>query len=183
VADAIAAWFAGCLIQFWNGVSFDIWLFGRKLLGIVLCMGPWVLTTELPDRTRGYVDQWVGIIVGLIVFQLAAAIELQLMLHSQSAMLMKVRGSIDSVSIDEAVGTLFHLATMMFMDALTMLALPMVCGIGSGAAAAHGYAMALIAAAPLRVAKAGVTSGARGARLLSGAAGRSSRNAIAMATP
>lgn len=51
-----------------------VWLLGVTLLAIALCFGPLVLVFELFERTRGYLMQWVGILVGLTAFGIGTSI-------------------------------------------------------------------------------------------------------------
>ena len=152
LSNAIGAWIATAGLQFVLGVMCAVWLLGRKLMAVVLCFGPWLICFELFDRTRGWVDQWLGKIVGLLVFQLASSVLLQLMLTGEMNLMQQFHNA-TSVGVDEAVGQLFHVVVMVAMDAITMLALPAVCAIGSGAAAGHGYIAGMAASAPMRGAR------------------------------
>ncbi len=50
------------------------WLLGVTLLAIALCFGPMVLVFELFERTRGYLVQWIGTLVGLTAFGIGTSI-------------------------------------------------------------------------------------------------------------
>lgn len=136
IGNSVALWLADIGMNIATAIMFGVWLLGRKLLAIVLCFGPWLLLFELFDRTRGFTEQWIGKIVGLLVFQLASAALLQIMLKGQSQVLQAIKAS-PGISLDAMIGKLMHLVGYMATDALTMIALPAICAIGSGAAAGH----------------------------------------------
>lgn len=143
VANTIALWIANGAADLMIAIMFGIWLLGRKLLAIVLCFGPWLLLFELFDMTRGFTAQWLGKIVGLLVFQLASATLMVIMLKGESTILQAIKAS-PSVDIDQTIGTLMHLVVFLATDALTMIALPAICAIGSGVAAGHAVASGVI---------------------------------------
>lgn len=143
IGNAIALWVADGAADLMIAIMFGIWLLGRKLLAIVLCFGPWLLVLELFDMTRGFTSQWIGKIVGLLVFQLASATLMVIMLKGESTILQAIKAS-PGADIDQTIGTLMHLIAFLATDALTMIALPTICAIGSGVAAGHAVASGAI---------------------------------------
>jgi type IV secretion system protein VirB6 len=140
IGNSVAAWFADIAINLLTSIMFGVWMLGRWLLAVGLCMGPWLLLFELFDRTRGWVSQWIGHLVGVLVFSLSSAVILQILLRGEMDLLRAVNNSASNV--DEIIGQLFHVAGFVGAGALTMLAAPVTFAIGSGSAAGHGVAMA-----------------------------------------
>lgn len=152
ISNSIAAWIADAGLQFVFLVIAAMWLLGRKLMALVLCFGPWLAWFELFDRTRGWVDQWLGKIVGLLVFQLAADSLMQISMQGEMQLLRTAQAQVTAAGSDEALGLLFHIFAWIGTDALAMLVLPTICAIGSGAAAGHAAAAMFAMGAPGRAA-------------------------------
>lgn len=135
--NSIATVASNVSLQFWIAVQAGVWMVSIRLLAIALCLGPWLLIFELFERTRGFFTSWIGIMAGLLCFQLASAIYMQIALRSQMALLRAVQAAGDA-GIDEMLARLLHIANAIFTDALTMLFLPAICAIAGGAAAHVG---------------------------------------------
>lgn len=144
VQNAAANVFANGAFQFWLSVQAAVWLTSIRLMAIALCIGPWLLLLEIFDGTRGAVRAWIGVLGGLLVFQLASGVFLQISLHSLMAQLRAIQaaGRMRGVTVDEMVANLLHIGSAVFVDAMTMLALPTVCAVfgGIGTHMAAGYA-------------------------------------------
>lgn len=122
--------------QFWLTIIAYVWLTSIRLMAVVLCIGPWLMLFELWDRTRGFFQSWLGVVVGLLTFQVAASTFLQISTQSQMQVLRTVHAANrGSNNIDVMLQNLQHVANAVFGDAMTMLALPAICG-GSAALAA-----------------------------------------------
>ena len=142
--NSIAAWanngWAHTLLSWTAGV----WICAASLLAISLCFGPLMLVFELFERTRGYLMQWVGTLVGLTAFGMGTSI----LLAIQMTQLGRVVRSLDRnlpTSSTEAVGAFGHVASGIALDLIALLALPAICAIGSGVAANHTAAATSIA--------------------------------------
>lgn len=140
LSNSMAIWVADIGIKIMIAVWAFVWSLGRFLLAVVLGFGPWILVFELFDRTRGFVDHWIGTLVGLVVYQLAGAITLQIVMTGAFALLTAIHVS-GTVNADEMVGMLVQVFYFFAMSALTMLALPFICSVGSGAAAGNAVVM------------------------------------------
>jgi len=141
LANSIAIWIADIGIKCMIAVWAFVWSLGRFLLAVVLGFGPWLLVFELFDRTRGFVDHWIGTLVGLVVYQLAGAITLQIVMTGAFSLLTSIHTAAVNVSVDDFVGMIVQVCYFFAMGALTMLALPFICSVGSGAAAGNAVAM------------------------------------------
>ena len=139
-----AAQFANGGIQFMLAGIVAIWLLGQSLLAIILCFGPLLLGFELFDRTRGWVDQWIGKLVGMTAFGIGTSILLSIQMTGLRTMLREVHGNLPE-SGAEAVSTLLRVGCNVLLDLFTMAALPLICGIGSGVAASLAAPSAMLA--------------------------------------
>jgi hypothetical protein len=113
-----------------------VWLASIRIMAIAIILGPWLLMFEFFDRTRGFFQNWIGIVVGVWTFQFAASVFLQISMHSEMETLRNIqRASAASNSVDMMLSNLGRAAMSIFGDALTMLVLPAVFGGVSGAGA------------------------------------------------
>ena len=121
-----------------------IWLLGQSLLAIILCFGPLLLGFELFDRTRGWVDQWIGKLVGMTAFGIGTSILLSIQMTGLRNMLRAVNDNLPTGG-PEAVAVLMRVGCNIVLDLFTMAALPLICGIGSGVAASLAAPSAMLA--------------------------------------
>ncbi len=121
-----------------------IWLLGQSLLAIILCFGPFLLVFELFDRTRGWVDQWIGKLVGMTCFGIGTSILLGIQMTGLLNMLRAVINNLPTGG-PEAVAVLMRVGCNIVLDAFTMVALPMICAYGSGVAASLAAPSAMLA--------------------------------------
>ncbi len=167
-----AASFANFAVQFLLGGIAGIWLLGQSLLAIILCFGPLLLGFELFDRTRGWLDQWIGKLVGITAFGIGTSILLAIEMTGELNMLKAVNANLPTGG-PEAVSALLRVGCNVLLDLFTMAALPAICAYGSGVAASLSAPSAM---ASLRAAGAA----ASGARAVAGssARGRAASNSI-----
>jgi len=172
-----SASFANFAVQFLLGGIAGVWLLGQSLLAIILCFGPLPLGFELFDRTRGWVDQWIGKLVGMTAFGIGTSILLAIEMTGEMTMLTAVHNNLPNSGPD-AVAALLRVGCNVLLDLFTMVALPTICAYGSGVAAALAApsAMASVrgAAAVASGARTVVTGSARNGSGL----GRSASNSI-----
>ncbi len=131
-------------IQFLLGCIAGIWLLGQSLLAIILCFGPLLLGFELFDRTRGWVDQWIGKLVGVTCFGIGTSILLGIQMTGLRKMLKLVIDNLPA-SGPEAVAVLMRVGCNIVLDLFTMVSLPAICAYGSGVAAALAAPSAMLA--------------------------------------
>lgn len=178
IGDIISIWIASACMHITFAIQSGIWLLGRKFFGIVLCFGPWLLPFELFERTRGWVDHWFGLLVGLTTFQLASSILMQFQLRGQMSIMQYYHANPGGAM--DVVNHLFEVLQYIVSDVVAMIALPAICGIGSGAAV-YAVTTALMMSAPGRAARAGASAGTSagraGRRMWNGY--RSGRNSVA----
>ena len=143
-----------------------VWMLGQSLLAIILCFGPLLLGFELFDRTRGWVDQWIGKLVGMTAFGIGTSILLSIQMQGLLALLKAVDTSVPANGA-QAVAVMMRVGGNVLMDLLTMGALPAICAYGSGVAAS----LAVPAVMPQRAAAAAAASAARAASRTAAARG------------
>ena len=143
--NMLNAWLGNGSAQFWLMVMAGTYMTGLKLTAIAICMGMWLIILELFERTRGFFMYWVGVMAGLLAYQLASSIYMQIALRSQQTLLRNTRAA-RGIGVDEMAVNLMHTGNAMFSDAMTMLALSTICALGGGAA---GHAIAARAATAL----------------------------------
>ena len=144
-----------------------IWLLGQTLLGIILCLGPPLLCLEIFERTRGFVDQWIGKIVGMAAFGFATSFVLAMQMNGMKTMFDAVKAQ-TAANATAAAGMFWHVIGAGVLDLLTMATIPAAVGFGSGAVAALAGPTAFMAMRSLTLASGGVSAAAnRTARVLS----------------
>ena len=158
LVNYLSAQLANGGIQFLLACIAAIWLLGQTLLAIILCFGPLLLCFELFDRTRGWVDQWIGKLVGMTCFGIGTSILLAIQMQGLLTLFQTVNSNIPT-SGAEAVSVLMRICGNVVMDLFTMGALPAVCAYGSGVAASVGAAAMM----PQRAATAAAATAARAA--------------------
>lgn len=121
-----------------------IWLCGQTLLAIIMCFGIFILLAELFERTRGWMDQYLGKIFGMLAFGLGTSILLAIEMTELFQQLKSVHDQFPGNTV-QAVHLLAHVCADAVLDLLAMVALPVACGFGSGVAASLALPSALLA--------------------------------------
>lgn len=172
--NCMSAWLADFAMQVLLACIVAVWLLGQTLLAIILCFGPLLLCFELFERTRGFVDQWIGKIVGMTAFGLATSVLMAIMMQGLTTLMQNADGSIAS-SGAQAVSVMLHVIIAITLDAFTMIALPSIVGFGSGVAGSLAAPSALAVGRALMGTNMGVAALEAGVRGASGGA----RNGLA----
>jgi len=172
--NCMSAWLADFAMQVLLACIVAVWLLGQTLLAIIICFGPLLLCFELFDRTRGFVDQWIGKIVGMTAFGLATSVLMAIMMQGLTTLMQNADGSIAS-SGAQAVSVMLHVIIAITLDAFTMIALPSIVGFGSGVAGSLAAPSALAVGRAVMGSNLGVVALKAGVRGASGGA----RNGLA----
>jgi type IV secretory pathway VirB6-like protein len=138
------------------------------LIAIALAIGPMLLPLELFERTRGFVDQWIGKFVGFIAHGLGATIVLAMQMQGLQNMLNQVNG-VAGTNPPAAVGMLLHCVGDSVLDFLTIAAVPIAFGFGAGTVAALVAPAARLSSATVFAGAQVIKAGGRLARTGSGA--------------
>ncbi len=163
----MSAWLADFAMQVLLACIVAVWLLGQTLLAIIICFGPLLLCFELFDRTRGFVDQWIGKIVGMTAFGLATSVLMAIMMQGLTTLMQSADGSIAS-SGAQAVSVMLHVIIAITLDAFTMIALPSIVGFGSGVAGSLAAPSALAVGRAVMGSNLGVAALKAGVRGASG---------------
>ena len=132
------------------GLSFIIWEMARALMGIVICLGPFMLAFYLFQATRSLVERWLGKLIALTILQLCVSVLLQILLQGQKSYMMSVQLAIGSGGLDERVMVLLQIGLFFAMCAFLMVMLPSIAySIGSGIS----FSTAGVVAMPQRIAR------------------------------
>ena len=156
--NSIMTWLVWGGLQLMLTLQAYVWLASIRIMAIAICMGVWLILFEFFERTRGFFQNWIGIVVGVWTFQLAASVFLQISMHSEIELLRKIQQATPSNSVDVALANLGHVGSALAGDALTMLVLPTVFGGAAGVGAQLG-AIAAARALPGMLGKAGDAAG------------------------
>lgn len=116
------------------GVIFLVWLIARVFMAIIICMGVFIALLFLFSATRGFVEQWIGKLVGLVVLQLTSSILLRMVLVIITDK-MRTMGAAPSGDVDAMLAQLSSMASVYWMGAALMIVLPSFVAIGSGVSA------------------------------------------------
>ena len=172
-----SAEFADGGIQFLLAGIAGVWLLGQSLLAIILCFGPLLLGFELFDRTRGWVDQWIGKLVGMTAFGIGTSILLAIQMTGLLKLLKSVNDNLPTGGA-EAVSALLRVGCNVLLDLFTMAALPTICAYGSGVAAALAAPSAIASVRGAAAAASGARTVAVGSARAGSGLGRSASNSI-----
>ncbi|UEM08127.1 type IV secretion system protein (plasmid) [Skermanella rosea] len=134
IMDRALVWLFALLILLALWVCFIIWYISRVFMALVICMGAFLVILYLFRHTRGYVEQWIGKLVGLTMLQLTASILLRIILIVMNARLRAMQND-PGIGVDEMLNNMAGLTGVFWMGALLMVALPSAISIGSGVGA------------------------------------------------
>jgi type IV secretion system protein VirB6 len=114
------------------GIAFVIWELSSLMMGLVVCLGPFVLIGMLFSATRSITQQWVSKLIGLLMLQLMIAILLQVIIAGNDEYLRQVQAA-PGVGIDEEIQALFDIVAFAGMSAVIAILVPSVAAyIGGG---------------------------------------------------
>lgn len=128
------AWFLAGAMLVALGVIFLIWLIARVFMAVIICLGVFIVLLFLFNATRGFVEQWIGKLVGLIVLQITSSILLRIVLVIITDK-MRAMGSGPAGDVDAMLAQLSSIALVYWMGAALMVVLPSFVAIGSGVSA------------------------------------------------
>ncbi len=173
IGDQMALWWALGWIHVILSVEFFIFMLGRKLMAVVIVIGPFLILFELFEHTRGWARAWIGKLVGLTVFQLASTALLSISSQGAFSYVQAISAN-PGAGLDQQIANIDHLSAWFLGDALSIMAVPTIAAIGSGVAAGTAVAASFAARAGTGAARIGASTAGAG----TGAAARLIRNAI-----
>ncbi|MDO9712548.1 type IV secretion system protein [Paracraurococcus lichenis] len=140
IGNSMMTWLVWGGMQTMLGLQAYVWLTSIRIMALLLCVGAWLILFELFDRTRGFFQHWIGLVVGLWTFQLAASVQLQASMRSEMDLLRAIHEQAANNSVDMMLANMGQVGNALVGDALTMLALPTVVGGAAGIGAQIGVA-------------------------------------------
>lgn len=149
VMDRAMAWLFALLCLVALGIMFVMWFVSRIFMAIVICMGPFLIPLYLFRATRGFVEGWVGKLVGLTVLQLASSILLRALLVVITRRFSVMQNNLGD-SIDMMLGSFAGIAGLFWMGALLMVVLPTAVSIGAAMGASQAATAAALLSLPSR---------------------------------
>jgi type IV secretion system protein VirB6 len=129
--DRGVVWALAGLILLALWLCFIVWYLARVFMALVICLGTFMLVLALFRQTRGYVEQWIGKLVGLTMLQLTSSILLRLVLVVMNDRMLLMKND-TTMSVDLLITAFAGVCGVFWMGALLMIALPSVIAIGSG---------------------------------------------------
>jgi hypothetical protein len=161
--DRGVVWALAGLILLALWLCFIVWYLARVFMALVICLGTFMLVLALFRQTRGYVEQWIGKLVGLTMLQLTSSILLRLVLVVMNDRMLLMKND-TTMSVDLLITAFAGVCGVFWMGALLMIALPSVIAIGSGVGAGVAITSGMLGGVGMvagGLAKAGITRAGR----------------------
>jgi type IV secretion system protein VirB6 len=163
IVDRGVVWALAGLILLALWLCFIIWYIARVFMALIICLGTFMMVLTLFRQTRGYVEQWIGKLVGLTMLQLSSSILLRIVLVIMNDRMMLMKND-PSMSVDMLISSVAGVCGVFWMGALLMVALPSTIAIGSsvgvGVAITSGM-LGSVGVAAGGLAKAGISRAGR----------------------
>jgi TrbL/VirB6 plasmid conjugal transfer protein len=163
LVDRGVVWALAGLILLALWLCFIVWYLARVFMALVICLGTFMLVLALFQQTRGYVEQWIGKLVGLTMLQLTSSILLRIVLVIMNDRLLIMKND-TTMSVDLLITAFAGVCGVFWMGALLMIALPSVIAIGSGVGAGVVVTSGMLGSVGVAaggLAKAGITRAGR----------------------
>ncbi|WP_424138824.1 type IV secretion system protein [Roseomonas chloroacetimidivorans] len=128
------AWVLAAAMLIALGAIFLVWLIARVFMAVVICLGVFLALLFLFSATRGFVEQWIGKLVGLIVLQITSSILLRIVLVIITDR-MRALGTAPTGNVDAMIAQLGSITAVYWIGAALMIVLPAFIAIGSGVSA------------------------------------------------
>lgn len=167
VGDRMAAYVASGCQKVVLTFIFAIY-FSMRLMGYVLVAGGvWLLPGLLFDGTRGWVQEFFGKIVGLMVWQIMTSIVVHVLLTGMLTFL--ATAAVVGASLTQAIDTAFMIVGWFVLCLILVILVPAVSAIGSHIGASSAVVQGALvggAASAARLATSGGSAVSRGGRNL-----------------
>lgn len=102
---------------------FAIYEFTRFIVGLIVCVGPFIIMGLLFDYTRSFADRWISKLVGGLILQLMYIVLVQLMIRADTHYMVSIANAANS-SVDEQIGTLIQIVVFFLMGAGVAVLIP-----------------------------------------------------------
>lgn len=121
-------------------VMFAIFYLSKVTIAVLIIMGPFLIPFYLFGGTRQITSGWIGKVVGVLCWQLAAAVVVRLVIVAINAR-MQIMQANPGASVDQMIGTYAGICAMFWIGAIFMAVIPTAVAVGGGVGAAHTAAV------------------------------------------
>ena len=112
-------------------VVFAIYEFTRFTVGLIVCVGPFVIMGLLFDYTRSFADRWVSKLVGALLLQLMYIVLVQIMIKANTHYMVSIANA-TTTGIDEQVASLIQIVVFFLMGAGVAVLIPAIAAYMGG---------------------------------------------------
>jgi len=172
IGNAIAAWIARFFQKIFLDLIYGIWVCMRLLTYVLLAGGAFLMPFILFSNTRGWLMEFFGKLVAMMVWQLMTSILVKIMLTGMMTFLAAATSSA-GLSLTQMIDTSFTIAGWFFICFIMVALVPAIAAIGSHAVGSAAIVQSTIVGGAI---KAGRMS-ASGGRYAGAQVGRSWRRA------
>lgn len=113
-------------------VIFAVYEFTRFVVGLIVCVGPFVIMGLLFDYTRSFADRWVSKLVGGLLLQLMFIVLVAIMIKADTAFMVSIANADAGASIDQQVANLVQIIVFFLMGAGVAVLIPAVAAYMGG---------------------------------------------------
>ena len=104
-------------------VIFAIYEFTRFIVGLIVCVGPFIIMGLLFDYTRSFADRWISKLVGGLILQLMYIVLVQIMIRADTQYMVSIATPANS-SVDEQIANLIQIVVFFLMGAGVAVLIP-----------------------------------------------------------
>jgi type IV secretion system protein VirB6 len=104
-------------------VIFAVYEFTRFVVGLAVCIGPFVIMGLLFDYTRSFADRWVSKLVGALILQLMFVVLVQIMITADTQFMILMENA-NTSGLDEQIANLVNIIVFFFMGAGVAVLIP-----------------------------------------------------------
>jgi len=135
-------------------IGFAIWFLSKIIMGLIVCIGPFVIPLYLFDATKGVPERWIGKLVDYAILILLVLVTLQIV-QSQDTNLITQAVASGGDNVDMAVQGLWNIFAVFTLGTFLLVLLPSIAafiggGIGFSAAPAIGFLLRTVTPRKLR---------------------------------
>lgn len=112
-------------------IIFAIYEFTRFVVGLIVCIGPFVIMGLMFDYTRSFADRWVSKLVGGLLLQIMYVVLVQIMVRADTHYMVSVGNAVNS-GVDEQVANLIQIVVFFLMGAGVAVLIPAVAAYMGG---------------------------------------------------
>lgn len=132
-------------------IGFAIWFLSKVIMGLIVCIGPFVIPLYLFDATKGVPERWIGKLVDYAILILLVLVTLQIV-QSQDTSLLALANASGMDNVDMAVQVLWNIFAVFTLGTILLIVLPSVATfIGGGFGFSAGPAIRFVMRSIMRI--------------------------------